>query len=706
MNKNTNTIWRLILLFIFTILSFTSYVYVVSGENEATGFTVKSITSSNIISNSESLKKSNVTILIGANGGGHSIYGDFGNETITKYLNNVLIKHPFKIEMGKVEEQLTYTILNEGMLFKYEYHIINTTDIWTGALCDNSTFCFPIRYTPGITVIGDDRIYAVNRIPIGMHGTLSYPDIDWKSEMTITVNGIPYTQNIGSGAGVAGSVNFKTILNEFVANAKWDGSLVTGQATPTQTNYIPTYISSKKEWNIAPKTYYDDYVKSLADIDTIFNHWKSINYKYSYRDYVCGFTIDGTCDIVLKYINDHNNALDKLVNANVNIGYGSLTSSTSNIISKRENSKVYGYVIDKLDRRFGNPEIIITTTATNIGIYIPTGTPKIQEITTDVANSGDGDSHIYIKVKNLGDYKGTFAAYLIDDKKIFKSSINVESSKIEVEPGKIATITLTMDSGTIIQNETIKGLVRVYDVNDPSNIDEKEVDLKSNIPKVCKPDSYREFSGNVYKCNSEGSDESLILMCDYLIKYVDGEPICEKSLDADTINKEELKSITSGDKEEPKEKEDKNDGILLPILYWLLGFLGLTSTFMIVNKIRNGEPKITKENMDKSMLWSGVTLGLIYIWLQYVALSEKLGTLLWLIIVFVIIITFIINVISFANTTKMLPIKISIVICIVLFIIITSIISGFKDFFCENPILKYIAGNCETFNLTKYIFGK
>ena len=695
-----NTIRIITLIFLLTFIIFTS---VALGENEATGFTVKSITSSNIISNSESLKKSNVTILIGLNGDGQSIYGDFGNETLIKHLNNVLIKYPFKLETGKLEEMLTYTILNEGMLFKYEYHIINTTNIWTGALCDDSDFCFPIRYSLGQTIIGDDRIVAVNRIPIGMYGSLSKPDINWKSKIIITINGIPYSQNMGSGVGTAGSINFKTILGEYVANAKWDGSLVTGQATPTQTNYVPTYISPEKSWKIAPINIFNAYTKSLDDIDTTFNQWKSINYRYDYNNYICGF--NETCDIVIRYINNHNNILDKLVKANVNIGYGSPITSTSTIISKRENDKVYGYVIDKLDRKFGNPEITIYTTASILGIYIPTGKPEIQEITTDFSDSGDGKNYIHIKVKNIGDYTGTFSAYLTDDSETFLSSINVESAKIKIKPKDIGTITLSIDSGTIIQDEIIKGLVKVYDVNDPENADEKEVDLKSQTPKVCTPGSYREFSGKVYECNSDGSDESLRLICnDGQIKYVNDEPTCV-GIDNVDINKDNLKSITTGDKkEEPKEKEKEQGGIFIDVLYYIMGFLILTSIFIIVNKIRNEEPKITKKNMDNSMLLAGIITCLLYLYIQYVALSEALGLVLWASIILIIIIVGAINFISYSTTKKMLPVIISIIIAIGLFIIIMAITTGMKNMMCDNWLTSWMFSNCKKFSLTDYLF--
>ena len=124
-NKCNLTLLCILIIFIITIL----YVRISSAETN--GFTVSSIDSVPIISNNKDLAKANFTLTLIANGGGQSVVGNFGNETFTNILTNLVIKYPLKIEIGNIKEKLTYPIINtNGDLFYFKYHYIYPKSFW------------------------------------------------------------------------------------------------------------------------------------------------------------------------------------------------------------------------------------------------------------------------------------------------------------------------------------------------------------------------------------------------------------------------------------------------------------------------------------------------------------------------------------------------------------------------------------------------
>ncbi len=702
MNNNQNkSIISVLILSIISISLIVGCISPVRAEDGAEGFTILSIDSTKINSNSD-LAKANFTLHL-ATGGGQYVVGNFGNETFLDYLTNIIIRDPLKIEIGNIKEKLAYPILNQGQLFKYEYHYIEKTDWWKSAECDGSTFCFP-------TTSGYNRILAINRIPVGMYGAFGKPDISWSGKMIVTINGIPNSKDIGSGESTFGSVNFESITGEWIAHATWIGSLVTGQATPQENLYVPTYRTENKQWKTASKTYYDIYTKSLSETDTKLTTWKEQNYEQLgsglFDPIKVSICKDSECSNVLNYITVHNINLDTLTNSNVQIDYGSVTTTSSTTITKKEGNIITGNVIDTLDRRIANPEIIMVVKASTLNPYIPVGIPQIESITAETFDSGDNNGAAYIKIKNIGDAKGTFSAYLTDESKTFTSQSNVESAKITLDKGESGTITMHIGYNDNLQDITKTGLITVYEVNSPDSKTTTTKDFIINMKsaKVCAPNEYRVYSNEIYKCNGDGTDEAKTLTCDGLLKKVDGKYICEE-VDGKTNSNEKSESTTSGKEEAEKDDPPKeNNSLFMNILYWLAAFLILTGIFIIANKIRNNEDKISKENINNSLLLAGIITALSYLYIQYVTLSQTLGLVLWIIVVAILIIVALANFISFVKLGKILPLKISIVIAVGLFVIITALSVGTKDVLCGNGLTSWIFSDCKPFNLMDYLF--
>jgi len=710
MNKHINKTNILIVTFI--MLLFTGCIAPVKAENEASGFTVLSITPSTPVSNNEDLKNANFTVVL-IGGGGGSIVGDYGSETFSKFLTNMFVEYPLRIELDNAQETLDRQIFSDGRLYKHEYHYIDASDPINVAKCDGSDFCLPMHTDARMSVFNPDKILAVNRVQVGTYGSFGKANINQNVDMTVTINGVPHTENLGSGDISKGSINFYDTSEEWFAVAKFIGYIPTGQSPPEQTRYIATYKPENKQWQIAPKYYYDLYKESLIKIDSKFNNWKDSNYQKlsddnKFKIYVCE---DNLCANVVNCITEHNTILKTLTDSNVKIGYESILSTSTSITTDTKNNKITGNVKDTIDLKIGNVLIVMNIKASKLKPYIPVGIPKIESIISNPFNSGSGNNSVYITVTNVGKSKGTFSAYLKEESGTFTSLSNVESAKTTLEPKQTGTITMYIGHGANLEEIQKTGTIIVYDVNFPgeNNTVSKDFTIKMESPLVCKPNEYRLFNDKVYKCNKEGTDEVLTLECEHgLLRQIDGKYSCEK-VDGNTKPdpQEESESITSGSKDLiPEEDKKEESGALINALYWILCFLILTSIFMIANKIRNEEPKITKQNMDKSLTFAGIIVGILYICTQFIALSESLGITLWITILIITILTIIANVLAYVNIGKRLPIYISIGLAVFLFIITTSLLSGTKEIMCGSWTTSWIFSDCEKFSLTSYIFGK
>ncbi len=718
MNKNINKI--LIMLLIIITLLITGCILPVKAElidnlvSSSSGFTMLSMTPISPISNNDDIKNATIRMEV-VSGGGEKVVGIFGNESFSKFVTNLLIKYPLQIEMGNLEEFITYSIINQGeTIYEYKFHEIYPHDIF-GAKCDGSTYCFP-AHDENRLGFGYDKIIAINKKAVGKIAVYGNADKSWKGKIFLTINGIKYEKEIGSN--IQSSVNFYDIFGTFVANAKWLGDVITGLSSPNQDNYIATYKYNNDKWNVASEIYRTNYLSTLSEIDTTFKIWKNSNYIKFENDGQTDICENSACSNVLLYITNHNKNVNDLLNQNEQISYNSILTNMTvqnkfTIVKGLENSVTY-----KLPPgiKLGNSIIVFTVSAKKLSLYIPTSELKIESIISQTFNSGSGSGLANIKIKNIGNAKGTYAAILTENTGIFSAKSNTKATEITLNPGEIGTISMNINYGTNLENINRTGLITVYDVNYPSDKSSvsKDFIINMNSPKLCKANEFRFDGVEIYQCNNDGSKEELKLVCnDGLIVYNNENNKYECNIingSTNLQNNENYENVIikppSNEKLEEKEElpEKKEDGIILTIIYWLISFLVLTGIFTIITKIRNKDEKITKKNIDNSMIMSGIILGLTYLWLQYIILSETLGIMLWTIITVIFIIVIAINIISYIKLQKFLTKKESVIIFIILFMIITIFATTMKDMMCSNWITSWLFNNCEKFDLWNYLF--
>lgn len=517
------------------------------------GFTVQSVTKENDY----------FRIALVLNDGGQAITGYInGSEFQFEGLN---VSSKIKLEISKITESLNYAVLNQGTLWKYDVRYYDAIDFYTGAVCPGvPAYCFLID-VPGRIGFGTDRIIVINRVPAGSYGGLQNPDLSWIGTMTLTIDDKQYKQNIGSGEAARGAIQFP------IANVQWVGSLVTGKATPNQNLYTVIHKIDTTRWNIAPKTEYEKYLKSLTETDTILNIWDEQQKKYkawqreTYEEMICQ---DVLCSAVANMITLHNANVETLLSKNVKIDYDAVTASSS--ISGYD-----GNIYDIIDHRISNPELIIRIKANALSVSYSIGKPKIERIDAPAFASGDNNGYVRIYVQNVGNASGTFAA---------RTNRSPESPKVTLQPGEQGILTLFLSD----INSSI-GNIEVYDINSGES-DEKDFQIIVTQARIFIPNTTRVYNDLVTTSDVSGMYEYKELDCSSgIFHFSYGEYQCTTIQDTKILPvvQETIKPPQSFIIDPPK-KESIDYSWLL---FLILGILLTTIAMSIVSGRSNNRKK-------------------------------------------------------------------------------------------------------------------
>ena len=470
------------------------------------GFTINSISATQIISNNADLASANMIVSLAANGGGQSLVGTIdGRDLASKFTSNPImlaLQYPLKVDMSAIDEKMIFNIENQGMLIQsYSLKEYPQPNWWTAADCNKNEPGFQMCFYDNSFILFP-RAFALIKTPVTNLGLISNPNIVWSGKITMTMSGIPYTKTIGSGVdGTSGSVEFNDITGNWIGRAQWTSSGVTGQATPNQNNYRAIY--SYGRWNIVDWATYDAYDKTLT-----LDRFLAIKTSISGNRYCT----DTTCSNVRVAMQPNLDATKKLMDTNVPLSYTSLTGRAMTYTAS--GTQTTGQIIATGDR-ITVPTIILTLKATALGIYIPVGKPQIiKPIPAITFNSGDANAELRIGVKNIGEAKGTFVATLTDPSGTFTSLTSTAVGQISLNPAETGTIVLKIGHGTSgTADKTVT--VTVYDINFANIKDTADVKITMTGPKKCAPGVTR-IDDNlkiVWKCNPDGMGETRILDC-------------------------------------------------------------------------------------------------------------------------------------------------------------------------------------------------
>jgi hypothetical protein len=514
----------------------------------AEGITVKSVSYVPYNGNN------NVTIYFTINGGGQSLTGTWYGQELPE---GTRLEQPIKIKVSNQKETITYPYLNQGALYKYRAYYKDAEDKFSGAICKpKPAYCFPVDLD-AVRFFGWDRVLIIEKVPAGQYARFGEGEISSTVQLSITVNGTEYTQNIGSGQESRGSATYQTYDNQWIGNAIWTGLTMTGRALPNPNNYIGTHVLGEKgqvtTWQISPLVNYEQYTKSLTETDSKLSLLSSSlvdGFDDAGASWKTGYQLpdickDSLCSDVVNIVTVHNSIVDKLTDQSVHIDYRAPTAQQVTQVNE-------GNVIDTLNTPIGNGEIVLTLSADKIGVIQTSGIPEITNISIQSSASGDNDNSMLVNIHNAGNDKATFGIRI-------NGSIE---QKITLDSGASGQAELPF-----VGNEGLNsGVVEVYDIA-TGNSATQAYEVSVSAPKKFIPNSTEVYNDVVIKSDSTGMNQTIGKECKGIWQFKDSKYHCIKFKDIAEpakVTKEQLyMAVPTATPEPPYEG---NDGYYL----WLL----------------------------------------------------------------------------------------------------------------------------------------
>jgi len=450
------------------------------------GFTVTSISTSQVITEDTNLRDAWFFVNVVANGGAQSVVGTITPEE-TKAMSGYETEYPLEIKMSTVSEDVYYNIRNDGIPI-YQYRMVEVGALSTCPPGTSWTWVVATGILPSrICVIKDQ---------IGVKGSFESPTTSFNADITLTARGTSITKSISNAGAEGGSVEFWD-GNTLRATAQWTGSLVTGDAPPNANNYVATfshYGDQPEKWRIARLDQWNAYENARDITDNNFNTmdwgdvWRSL-------------------DLIETGIDNVNQASYQLVTTDTSFTTGATVVNPTDINN--------GKVKLSLDRRISFPQILFKVRADWLGVRIPVGKPQIVSISSEPFASGTPGS-IEVTVRNIGDGIATFDA-VVSGCLPFEQRYGVGTDRITLHPGQTGTIVIQLShatAGATAEDICRDCTVRVYDYNKPSNYDTRTVQVCMTPVQVCIPDKYWVDGNCIMHCTADGMRVETIKCCD------------------------------------------------------------------------------------------------------------------------------------------------------------------------------------------------
>lgn len=491
-----NTSARAVILFLLIIVAaffVTEYMTIYEP-----GFTVTSITTSpHIITPSTSLNSATFLITTVFDAGGQSIVGYLSPDEVQQE-SGYETEYTLKISAQAVDEIVDYPIINQPNLRMHEYSLEIFEDyLWPlGDVesCPTYTHKHTIHEVNVYGVL-TERNYCVYEEDVGAIGYLDNPTTSFNTKISLSARGEIFTEEINSFESTSASFYDD---GDFLATAKWTGSLVTGNMPPSEALYIATYrIDTDNRWHITDKSKYNVYTTILSDANDDLTGARASK-ECQEADYV------GCQAIFEDAIYSMNTGLSTL-STGAEPGIGDVDTKIN------PNSLSSGTLRATFDRQFSNPQVTFLINAAWVGVKFGVGQPEITSVYAPTFSSGDNIGVCDVLYKNVGSAEGTFRASFIPSPGSSFAQQYVVTPTL-LQPGETANVQVYISHGTAVEESSV-GTIKVIDINDASRYDTKEVSLTMTEPKSCIPGAEEARGQSIYKCNVAGTGWDLIETC-------------------------------------------------------------------------------------------------------------------------------------------------------------------------------------------------
>lgn len=460
---------RLLLLIVFATMF--SGIALVNAQSEQ-GFTVTSVSLTNVLHPGQSSSQTQWLINIALNGGGQSLVGTLGNSTIN--YQGLTSVYPLQISGTTNPEKAVYIISNTNPTAVYQYYAVGENGTlgltfglissYTSAPLCNDNSSFVGEQDVDISGLATGHVPTISRIcvyrqVIGYASQISSnPNIQSSSTLQLTANGKQETLNVNYSQQSATSF-------DGLVQANWVGSLVTGNSAPGGNLYVAISNPQQSQWNVQSQSAYSTYTTSLSE--TQGEYMSATSYTLQTLPQKCLYlgqnanlssetpTLIATCllnNVVQPTFAITNSQASSLLASSIQIGDSQPELTQNNGQS--------AFVITLNNNFVNNQDIVLKVNGSFIGVVIPEGTPKIISATASPFNSGNNGT-IIVNVKNIGNAQGSFYTSLNNCAGI----TTISSPKYLVSSGQSQQISIPIYTSSATQAINEQCNVTVTDYN-------------------------------------------------------------------------------------------------------------------------------------------------------------------------------------------------------------------------------------------------
>lgn len=487
----------------FIILSIALFTIVISttitSAQSEQGFTVTSVSLSNILRPGQSTSQTQWLVTIVLNGGGQNLIGSLNNSTIN--YQGFKSVYPIQISGSTNPEKAYYQVYNTNPTPIYAFTDLaenGTLGLTFGLITSysNAPSC-PSTYSSG-TYVGQRDVnienLATGHVPtisrvciyeqaIGYESPISAtPNIQSSSTLQLSANGRQQTLNINYSQQSATST-------DGLVQANWVGSLVTGNSAPGGNLYVAISNPQQNSWNVQSKSTYNSYIQTLSTTQAVYSG-SSTPYGLQSLPQSCGGLgqnanltsqtpmLVATClmnDVISPAFAVNNQDAQSLLSSTVQIG----NSQTQFITNNGQSS----FLVTLNNNFVNSQEVTLRISGSFIGVVIPEGTPKIVSATSSPFNSGNNGT-IVVNVENVGTATGSFYTSLSNCSGIQ----TITSPKYSVQPGQSQVINIPISTSTTKQIINEQCTVTVTDYNGGGSSDIR-VNIQSKPANQCTPNT-------------------------------------------------------------------------------------------------------------------------------------------------------------------------------------------------------------------------
>ncbi len=314
--------------------------------------------------------------------------------------------------------------------------------------------------------------FCIEEITYYPVGSIDSPQIHTMSTISVT-NGVEtFSKDFDTHADIRGYVG---PYGDFRDNVyvKWDGYKPTAETCTSQDPYKSAYDGN---WRIISDDFYRDH---LTKYDVLIGKIGELpitraGIQESY---------DGT-----------NTAADTAMTP---IPFGGIESPAS---------LTEGVVIRELSTFISIPTYIFYVRADWLGIYQPIGVPQVTSAYMDTMISGEEEAKVKAIVKNIGDEREGFDAYITCPKPFRAGATQSQT----IDPGMDYTFNLPIYCDTIAYAEQTCTVT----ASSVGGTDSRTFTAKCNPLGVCQANRWVCVGNEVYKCNPFGSADDLVDICE------------------------------------------------------------------------------------------------------------------------------------------------------------------------------------------------